>query len=328
VTGPAQLERLWGCALVTSDAEALACFYERAFGARRLQGDAAAQTIALPDMPSATARIALMLGSEPISLQQFDRDAQSQTCVAAANDLAFQHFAIVVSDLDAAYRRLMQVDGWTAISTGGPQRLPASSGGVTAFKFRDPEGHPLELLAFDPDHIPAVWRERDAGHIVQGIDHSAISVSDSAQSIAFYGAMGFRVVGRSLNQGAAQARLDGLDDPCVEVTALALPQATPHLELLCYRSFVRETAPIGAYDLAATRLLLEAARTSSPEREAAVCAIADPDGHRLLVTPWRRRDVSEDLCDRNAHAGTARSQDVAPVRDSHTATSPHLEPKA
>ena len=48
------------------------------------------------------------------------------------------------------YARLSAHAGWTTISTDGPQLLPASSGGVTAYKFRDPEGHPLELIAFPP----------------------------------------------------------------------------------------------------------------------------------------------------------------------------------
>ncbi len=33
-------------------------------------------------------------------------------------------------------------------TTGGPQRLPPASGSVAAAKFRDPDGHPLELLEF------------------------------------------------------------------------------------------------------------------------------------------------------------------------------------
>ena len=105
---------------------------------------------------------------------------------ASASDLCFQHFAIVVADMALAYRRLCSVSGWTAISIDGPQRLPPSSGGVSAFKFRDPDGHPLELLAFPDGRWPAQWRARSNGDLALGIDHSAISVSDSARSIAFY----------------------------------------------------------------------------------------------------------------------------------------------
>ena len=91
--------------------------------------------------------------------------------------------------MPAAYARLAAQPGWNTISTDGPQVLPASSGGVTAYKFRDPEGHPLELLAFPPDAIPARWQKVSATGCL-GIDHSAISVVDTDQSIKFYERLG------------------------------------------------------------------------------------------------------------------------------------------
>jgi hypothetical protein len=75
------------------------------------------------------------------------------------DDLRFKHIAIVVADMESAYLRLRACQGWTAITRPAPQRLPANSGGVTASKFRDPEGHPLELLAFPPNNMPSRWRE-------------------------------------------------------------------------------------------------------------------------------------------------------------------------
>ncbi len=65
----------------------------------------------------------------------------------AANDPAFQHLAIPVRDMDAAMASLAALAP-EPISRGGAQVLPASSGGVRAFKFRDPDGHALELIAF------------------------------------------------------------------------------------------------------------------------------------------------------------------------------------
>ena len=66
---------------------------------------------------------------------------------ATAADLCFQHFALVTRDAAAAWERA-RAHGATPISIGGPVTLPASAGGVTAVKFRDPEGHPLEFLQF------------------------------------------------------------------------------------------------------------------------------------------------------------------------------------
>ena len=110
---------------------------------------------------------------------------------SSPDDTAFQHFAIVVSDMDLALAQLRGAPGWTPISIGGPQRLPQRSGGVTAFKFQDPDGHPLELLAFPEHAVPPHWTERSAYGIFLGIDHSAISVRDTAISTAFYQSLGF-----------------------------------------------------------------------------------------------------------------------------------------
>ncbi len=84
--------------------------------------------------------------------------------------------------------------------------------------------------------MPEHWKIRASGNLFLGIDHSAISVADSAASIAFYEGLGLRVAARSLNTGPEQERLDAVKHARVEVTALEPEQTTPHLELLCYRS--------------------------------------------------------------------------------------------
>ena len=126
----------------------------------------------------------------------------------ASNDLWFQHIAVVVSDMDAAYAHLQRNSWWTPISQGGPQTLPPENGNVRAYKFRDPDGHPVELIWFPPGQGRKVWQGAKA--LFAGIDHSAISVSDTARSVGFYRSLGFEVSYTSLNQGAPQSRLDGL----------------------------------------------------------------------------------------------------------------------
>jgi catechol 2,3-dioxygenase-like lactoylglutathione lyase family enzyme len=98
-----------------------------------------------------------------------------------SSDLWFQHFAIVVSDMDAAYAQLRRV-AFTPISSGGPQTLPEQDGRVRAFKFRDPDGHPLELLYFPPGQGRPLWHLPAGGRVFVGIDHSAVAVSDTAAS--------------------------------------------------------------------------------------------------------------------------------------------------
>jgi catechol 2,3-dioxygenase-like lactoylglutathione lyase family enzyme len=130
---------------------------------------------------------------------------------------------------------------------------------VTAFKFQDPDGHPLELLAFPEDGVPPHWRERLSTGIFLGIDHSAISVRETAASTAFYQSLGFTVIAKTFNHGVEQAHLDGIPNPQVEVTALALDASTPHLELLCYQSKVHPPRQaLASNDVAATRIVLAA----------------------------------------------------------------------
>ena len=279
------IKRLARLVLVTSDASALSRFYQRALGFRPV---AAEQDFVSLD--GVAQRTTLALGQEIVELLQYDSPGQPYPAAALTSDLCFQHFAIVVADMARAWRQLRSVDGWTAISTDGPQRLPPSSGGVTAFKFRDPEGHPLELLAFPEGKSPPAWAARSNGDLFLGIDHSAISVSDSVRSIAFYEALGLRVVARSLNSGGEQARLDGLPAPRVEVTALAPPQATPHLELLCYRSAAPgRTVALRDDDVAATRLIFA---TNRGFENPAYKAVVDPDGHHLVITGAPASQVS------------------------------------
>ena len=197
-----------------------------------------------------------------------------------ATDPRFQHIAIVTRDMATAWTRLAgHCPG--VISRGGPQRLPEASGGVAAVKFRDPDGHPVELIEFPPVNLPARWAGAVAGDgVTLGIDHSAITVADADRSIDFYRtALGLRQQARQVNQGPEQARLDGLDSPVVAVVALQPPQPEPHLELLAYGM---------------TRKSSATARTPTGRRAITLWAggadvsphlLTDPDGHTHLVLP-------------------------------------------
>jgi catechol 2,3-dioxygenase-like lactoylglutathione lyase family enzyme len=277
--------------LTTHDADALAAFFETALGFFRV-GEARLESPRLERLTGVAGgarSVMLGVGAERIELLQFDRPGLAYPSGASSSDLMFQHFAIVVSDMARAHGRLESVGGWTAISTGGPERLPAASGGVTAFKFRDPEGHPVELLAFARGTAPAPWNVEGGANPSLGIDHSAISVSDSERSIEFYRALGFRVSARTVNRGPEQARLDGMPAPLLEVTALSPPDAPPHIELLCYLSAAQEQpAVVHNDDVAATRLVLGMGGQSGDGAAIARRLMFDPDGHRLVAMGRRR----------------------------------------
>jgi catechol 2,3-dioxygenase-like lactoylglutathione lyase family enzyme len=306
------IERLAYVSLTTPDAAGLCNFFERALGFRLLTaGRRTAQELAgISGSAGGAYRVTLGLGGEVIELLQFDSPGRPYPASASASDLCFQHCAIVVTDMAQAYQHICALGRWSPISTDGPQQLPASSGGVTAFKFRDPDGHPLELLAFAAENVPAHWKARSRNELFLGIDHSAISVFDSARSIAFYQGLGLRVAARSQNAGPAQEHLDGVSKPDVEVTALEPRQATPHLELLRYRFATQDQKiELRNNDVAATRLVFEA-RQASAAGAGAKRGLTDPDGHHLLIVD-SIEDGSSQTVNAYAKAGS-RPQSAKP----------------
>jgi len=85
------------------------------------------------------ASVAMRLGAQDLELVAFDPRGDPYPPESSSADLWFQHIAIVVSDIDAAYSRL-RVYSFTPISEHGPQQLPPASGSVVAYRFRDPDG--------------------------------------------------------------------------------------------------------------------------------------------------------------------------------------------
>ncbi|MGE7416014.1 VOC family protein [Methylobacterium tarhaniae] len=305
MTAPVAARRLARIALTAADPEGLARFYREALGFTDAEAPPAADFAAVTGLKGAQARtVPLRLGGQPLDLVAVTPAGQPYPGDVPGFSPLFQHCAIIVSDMGSAHARLSARGGWRPISTEGPVRLPASSGGVTAFKFRDPEGHPLELLAFPPDATPEAWRRPGATDPCLGLDHSAISVAETARSVAFYESLGLRVASRSLNTGPEQARLDAVADPTVEVTGLGFPDGRPpHVELLCYRGdHPRPASSLAPDAIAATRLVIA---MTDAEALAAACAahagrlvsagpvprpggadalLRDPDGHLVWLT--------------------------------------------
>jgi catechol 2,3-dioxygenase-like lactoylglutathione lyase family enzyme len=243
----------------------------------------------------------LALGEESIELfSPLNFEAPSADGPAASVASAgFQHLAIVTPEMDAALHRL---DAFAprAISRGGAVLLPRSSGGVRAFKFRDLDGHPLELIEFPAGVGDPRWHRADRHGPTLGFDHSAISVGDTTRSLAFYQTgLGLELGARQLNRGEEQARLDGCAEAEVEVIALEPSRvATPHLELLGYRTpapLSRPTSlPIGedhsdritfvVDDLRAVLGQLRSIRPGLSTLDSSdTVQLRDDDGHMLLL---------------------------------------------
>jgi catechol 2,3-dioxygenase-like lactoylglutathione lyase family enzyme len=221
--------------------------------------------------------MALRLGTETIELvrqtgRPVPRDSRS-------NDRWFQHLAIVVSNIDQAYAIVLR-EGAAPISTG-PQELPAwnpNAGGIRAVYFRDPDGHPLELIQFPPGKGDPRWQNRES--LFLGIDHSAVTVQDTETSLAFYrGHFGLRVAGTSDNWGIEQERLSGVTGAHVRILSLRA-QAGPGIEFLHYLTPTDgrpAPADTRAEDLWSEVIVLRTEHgRGSP-------MLHDPDGHAVLL---------------------------------------------
>jgi catechol 2,3-dioxygenase-like lactoylglutathione lyase family enzyme len=259
------LERIAGFCLVAADGEALAGFYQALGFALEEVHPIAPDEMALLGIAGGGVRRSMRLGDARLHIDRYDRPGRPCPAQADAASPGFQHFALVTDDAEAAWARALGA-GATAISRAGPVALPAGAGGVTAVKFRDPEGHPLELIRF-PDAARRGW----GGRGILGIDHSAVSVADAARSCAFYRGHGLAPGDATLNHGPAQDALDGLDGVRVDVVPMRPARQRPHVELLHYRA---PRAPAGeAWDTrdgVATRIVWQG---DGP------ALLRDPDGH-------------------------------------------------
>jgi catechol 2,3-dioxygenase-like lactoylglutathione lyase family enzyme len=204
---------------------------------------------ALVGLPLAEQRVALLrLGAERIELAQFVQPTgRSIPPGARSNDATFQHMAIVVRDMDAAFERVRRQPGVRLVSPA-PQTIPLSNtaaGGIRALYFEDADGHDLELIWFPEGRGRLRWHGAQRA-LFLGIDHSAIAVSDTALSERSYRALGFELGGRSTNSGREQAALSGVAGARVWITGmragagpgvefLRLPRAGPGRSGSCRR---------------------------------------------------------------------------------------------
>src|SRR5271157_3432535 len=252
----------------------------------------------------------LKLGDESIELMQFLGAAGAPVPAdARSNDLSFQHVAIIVSDMTRAYEVLRQ--NHVRYISPYPQTLPdwnPNAAGIKAFYFSDPDGHPLEVLQFPPGKGDPKWQMAN-GRIFLGIDHTAIAISSTDASKAFYGMLlGMRVAGESDNYGFEQEHLNNVFGAHLRITALRSPSGigVEFLEYLAPRD--GRTVPVNASptdiahhetvvmvdDLEALNAAMQAANISAGSVKQIMDSrlllnasqaelVRDPDGHILLL---------------------------------------------
>jgi catechol 2,3-dioxygenase-like lactoylglutathione lyase family enzyme len=301
-------------AITVSDLDRSVAFYTNVLTFERVSeyeiaGGAQEHLYGIFGMRARTAR--MRLGGEHIELTEYlAPEGRPIPPDARSNDLTFQHIAIIVSDMKQAYARLRQHKVKHASSE--PQLLPAwnrSAGGIYAFYFRDPDGHALEILQFPPDKGDSKWH-RSTGRLFVGIDHTAITVSDTEASLRFYrDTLGLRVAAESENYGPEQERLNGVFGARLRITGLRAASG-PGIEFLEYlaptdgRTYPPDTKPndivhwhtrLSGYDtneLASALRQIRASFISSgvvelPNGTAGYrrsLLVRDPDGHAVQIT--------------------------------------------
>ena len=253
----------------------------------------------------------LRLGGEFIELTEFlAPEGHPSPAGARSNDAWFQHVAIIVSDMDRAYARLRKFKVRHASS--GPQLLPEwnkNAAGIQAFYFKDPDGHPLEILAFPPDKGAAKWHPTNSDKLFLGIDHTAIVISSTDASLRFYrDVLGLQMVGESENYGPEQERLNNVFGARLHITALrgATGPGVEFLEYLAPRDgrpypleekandLIHWQTRFSGTDAAAAAEALERSRVpfvstgvvTLPAGEAGFrksVIVRDPDGHAVEI---------------------------------------------
>jgi catechol 2,3-dioxygenase-like lactoylglutathione lyase family enzyme len=183
----------------------------------------------------------LKLGDERITLtEHLANKGRPIPADSRSFDHWFQHIAIVVRDMNQAYERL-RAHKVKHVSTG-PQTLPEwnkGAAGIKAFYFRDPEDHVLEIIFFPPGKGDPKWQQAgtkpESGlPLFLGIDHTAIVVSDTDKSLAFYrDLLGLRVAGESENYGVEQEHLNQVFGARLHITGLRAEHG-PGIEFLEY----------------------------------------------------------------------------------------------
>lgn len=255
--------------------------------------------------------VKLQLGEQELVLTEFlsPPDLRPIPMPSYSHDLWFQHCAIVVRDMEAAWAQLRKHH--VRQVSPRPQTIPRSNvaaAGIKAMKFRDPDGHNLELLWFPDGKGHPRW-QMNGTDLFLGIDHTAMTVRSTENSTKFYrDLLGMTVAGGTLNMGVTQQYLDSLPGARTRVTGLAPKLNPPSLEFLEYelptagRPFPIDSHPTDLWHWQTTLVVSDVEAAASVLRDAAQFVssgvvtlpdksvgfgkgflVRDPDGHVMQV---------------------------------------------
>jgi catechol 2,3-dioxygenase-like lactoylglutathione lyase family enzyme len=234
----AQVSKVEAIGITVKDMDRSVTFYTQVLGFKKisdmeLSGESQEK---LQDLFGLRMRIVrLQLGEEFVELTDYlTSGGRSIPEDTKSNDLVFQHIAIVVSDMEKAYRQIRkyQVEHVSTAPQTLPPSIPAAAG-IKAFYFHDPDQHNLELIYFPIGKGAPKWQTSKRA-LFLGIDHTAIVVSNTEKSHYFYSnLLGLERKGDSWNIGTEQAHLNNVSDASLHITGYRAPEG-PGVEFLQY----------------------------------------------------------------------------------------------
>jgi len=255
--------------------------------------------------------VRMRLGSEFIELTEYLAPKGRPVPVdSRSNDHWFQHIAIITNDMERAYAWLRE--NKVEHASTGPQLLPEwnkNAAGIKAFYFKDPDKHALEILQFPEGKGDAKWHHAN-NKLFLGIDHTAIVVSNTEESLKFYrDVLGLSIAGTSENYGTEQEHLNNVFGARLRITSLRANGGGPGIEFLEYLAprdgrpapaderaddlfHWQTTLRVGSTEQSAVRLAEARFRFVSPGavsiRDRALnfskgLLVRDPDGHVMAL---------------------------------------------
>lgn len=241
VHGQAAVERIESVGFTVSDMDKAIDFYTRILPFEKVSDNEiwGEDYEHLSGVFGARVRVArLKLGNEFLELtEHLTPQGRPIPIDSKSNDRWFQHVAIIVSDMDKAFQILKQ--NKVRFASTAPQILPKTipaAFGISAFYFKDYDNHVLEILHFPPDKGAKKWHDSAKnGKLFLGIDHTAIVVSDTSESLKFYrDSLGLSVAGESENYGTEQEHLNNVFGAKLHITSLRTKEDGIAVEFLEY----------------------------------------------------------------------------------------------
>lgn len=140
--------------------------------------------------------VTMRLGAERLELVEDRGRVSRQTPAEAPRDeRAVARIALAVNDIEQAslWLQRQHVQG----TPGAPvSDVRQNTTGVRAVSFEDPDGHALEIVEYPAGQGDARW-QRPTDRVFLGIDHAALVVGDTDESLRFYrDTLGLRVTAR------------------------------------------------------------------------------------------------------------------------------------